>query len=86
MDQQDLVKAKLLEDTIFSMDGTELSATEHFPGAGQVTSTREVKDKWQRVKTVIFTRYGYLLLSLRGVKSNTVAAAEVTKIGQAEHP
>ena len=83
---EDLVKAKLLEDTIFSMDGTELSATEHFPGAGQVTSTREVKDKWQRVKTVIFTRYGYLLLSLRGVKSNTVAAAEIAKIGQAEHP
>jgi hypothetical protein len=82
----DLVKAKLVEDTVFSMDGTELSATEHYPGAGQITITREVKDKWGKPKTVTSTRHGYLLLSLRGVRSNTVAAAEVAKIGQAEHP
>lgn len=82
----DLVKAKLVDDTVFSMDGTELSATEHYPGAGQVTSTREVQDKWGKTKTVTSTRHGYLLLSLRGVQSNTVAAAEVGKIGQAEHP
>jgi hypothetical protein len=68
------------------MDGTELSATEHYPGAGQITITREVKDKWGKPKTVTSTRHGYLLLSLRGVRSNTVAAAEVAKIGQAEHP
>ncbi|MGD0708904.1 MAG: transposase, partial [Anaerolineaceae bacterium] len=67
------------------MDGTELSATEHYPGAGQITITREVKDKWGKPKTVTSTRHGYLLLSLRGVQSSTVAAAEVAKIGQAEH-
>ena len=83
---EDLTKAKMVADTVFSMDGTELSATEHFPGAGQITSRKEVQDKWGQVKMVTNTRYGYLLLSLRGVKSNTVAAAEVTGIGQAEHP
>jgi len=82
----DLVKAKLVKDTIFSMDGTELSATERYPGAGKVSSTREVTDKQDQVKTVSYTRYGYLLLSLRGVDSNTVAAARVDKIGKPEHP
>jgi hypothetical protein len=82
----DLVKAKLVKDTIFSMDGTELSATERYPGAGKITSTREVTDKQGQVKTVSSTRYGYLLLSLRGVESNTVAAARVDKIGKPEHP
>ena len=82
----DLVKAKLVRDTIFSMDGTELSATERYPGAGKVSSTREVTDKQDQVKTVSYTRYGYLLLSLRGVDSNTVAAARVDKIGKPEHP
>lgn len=83
---EDLARAGLVQDTVFSMDGTELSATEHFPGAGQVTNWRELRDKWGEVRTVSSTRYGYLLLSLRGVESNTVAAAEVTGIGQAEHP
>ena len=82
---EDLIKAKLLDDTVFSMDGTELSATEHYPGAGKVTSTREVKDKWGNVKTSTSTRYGYLLLSLRGVKSNTVVAAGIDSIGSCEH-
>ena len=81
----DLVKAKLVDDTVFSMDGTELSATEHYPGAGQITVTREVKDKWGNPKTVTFTRYGYLQLSLRGVDSNTVAAVRVDQIGKPEH-
>lgn len=81
----DLAKAKLVKDTVFSMDGTELSATERYPGAGKVTSTREVKDKWGHVQTVSSTRYGYLLLSLRGTDSNTVAAAGVDKIGKPEH-
>ena len=83
---EDLASARLVPDTVFSMDGTELTATSHFAGAGQVTSTKDMKDKWGRVKTVSSTRYGYLLLSLRGVESNTVAAAEVTAIGQAEYP
>lgn len=83
---KDLVKAKLTEDTIFSMDGMEMAVTPNYPGAGQVTITREIKDKWERVKTVTFTRYGYLLLSLRGVASNTVVAARVDKIGKSEHP
>lgn len=90
----DVVKAKLVRDTVFSMDGTELHATEHCEGTGQVTSTREIKDKQGRVKkdkqgrvkTVISTRYGDLLLSLRGVESHTVVAAKVTKIGTSEHP
>jgi hypothetical protein len=82
---KDLASAEMVEDTVFSTDGMEISTTEHFPGAGQVTSTKEIKDKWGRVKTVTSTRYGYLLTSLRGVESNTVAAAEVAKIGQAEH-
>jgi hypothetical protein len=81
----DLVKAKLVKDTVFSMDGTELAVTEHYPRAGKVTSTREVTDKWGRAKTVSSTRYGYLLLSLRGVDSNTVVAARVDKIGKPEH-
>jgi len=45
-----------------------------------------VTDKQGQVKTVSSTRYGYLLLSLRGVDSNTVAAARVDKIGKPEHP
>ena len=36
-------------------------------------------------KTSTSTRYGYLLLSLRGVKSNTVVAAGVDSIGACEH-
>ncbi|MBI1994372.1 MAG: transposase [Deltaproteobacteria bacterium] len=81
----DLVKAKLVHDTVFSMDGMEMHATEHCPEAGQVTSTRDIEDKWGRVKTVTSTRYGDLLLSLRGVESNTVVAATVKKIGTSEH-
>lgn len=82
----DLIKARLVEDTAFSMDGSELHSTGHYAGAGQVTSTREVKDKWGRTKVVTSTRCGYLLLSLRGVQSNTVVAAEVGKIDSSEHP
>jgi hypothetical protein len=82
----DLVKAKLVADTIFSMDGMEMAVTENYPGAGKLIITKEVKDKWGRVKTVISTRYGYLQLSLRGVDSNTVVAARVDKIGKSEHP
>ena len=81
----DLVKAKLVKDSVFSMDGTELSATKHYPGAGKVTSVREATDNWGQVKTGSFTRYGYLLLSLRGTGSNTVVAARVDKIGKPEH-
>ena len=83
---EDLVKAKLVEDTIFSMDGMEMAVTENYPGAGQITITKEVKDKWGKVEEVTYTRYGYLLLSLRGVDSNTVVAAKVDKIGKSEHP
>jgi len=82
----DLVKAKLVEDNVFSMDGSELHTTEHYPGAGQVIVTREVKDKWGRVRTVASSRHGYLLLSLRGVKSNTVVAARAKKVGASEYP
>jgi hypothetical protein len=82
----DLIKAKLVQDDIFSMDGTELSATEKYPGAGKVTSSKEIKEKGGEVKTVTTSRYGYLQLSLRGVDSNTVVAARVTQIGQSEHP
>ena len=82
---EDLVKAKLVEDTIFSMDGMEMAVTECYPGAGKLVITREVKDKWGKVKTVTSTRYGYLQLSLRGVESNTVVAARVDKIGSPEH-
>ena len=81
----DLVKARLVEDTVFSMDGTELHTTQHYPGAGHVSGTREVRDKWGRVTMSPFSRHGYLLLSLRGVDSNTVAAADVGKIGTNEH-
>ena len=82
----DLVKAKLVDDSVFSLDGMEMRATEHCPEAGQLTYTREVKDKWGGMKMVTFTRYGDLLLSLRGVDSNTVVAARVKKIGTGEHP
>jgi hypothetical protein len=82
---EDLVKAGLVEDTIFSMDGMEMAVTKNYPGAGKLVITREVKDKWGKVKTVTSTRYGYLQLSLRGVDSNTVVAARVDKIGKSEH-
>jgi hypothetical protein len=82
---RDLVRAKLVEDTVFSMDGTELHTTKHYPGAGQILTTREVKDKWGRNKTVTSIRHGYLLLSLRGVDSGTVASSTVAKIGASEH-
>lgn len=82
----DLVRAKLVEDNVFSLDGSELHTTEHYPGAGRVIITREVKDKWGRVRAVTSSRHGYLLLSLRGVKSNTVVAARVEKVGTSEHP
>ncbi len=82
---EDLVKARLCNDTVFSLDGTELPATEYYPGAGKVTSEREIKDKWGNVKISKSTRYGYLLLSLRGAKSNTVVAAGVDSIGKSEH-
>jgi len=81
----DLVKTKLAPDEVFSLDGTELHATEHYSGAGSISSTREVTDKWGKVKAVTSTRHGYLLLSLRGVQSNTVVAAKVVKIGTGEH-
>jgi hypothetical protein len=83
---EDVVKAKLVEDTIFSMDGMEMAVTEKYPGAGELIITREVKDKWGQMKTVTYNRYGYLQLSLRGVDSNTVVAARVAKIGAPEHP
>lgn len=83
---RDLIKAKLVADSVFSLDGTELHTTKRYPGAGRVSSTREVKDKWGRVRTVTSTRNGYLLLSLRGVDSSTVVAANVDKIGASEHP
>jgi hypothetical protein len=82
----DIVKAKLVDDTIFSMDGMEMAVTKNYPGAGKLVITKEVKDKWGKVKTVTTTRYGYLQLSLRGVDSNTVVAARVDKIGKSEHP
>ncbi|MFH1140257.1 MAG: transposase [Chloroflexota bacterium] len=81
----DLVKAKLVDDTVFSLDGTELHTTGDYPGAGQVTSTREVTDKRGQVKVITSTRHGYLLLSLRGVLTDTVVAAMVRKIGASEH-
>jgi hypothetical protein len=83
---EDLVKAKLVEDTIFSLDGMEMAVTQNYPGAGELVITKEVQDKWGKKKTVTFTRYGYLQLSLRGVDSNTVVAARVDKIGKSEHP
>lgn len=83
---EDLINARLVDDTIFSMDGMEMAVTQHYPGAGQLSFTRDMKDKWGKVKTVTSTRYGYLQLSLRGVDSNTVVAARVDKIGKSEHP
>ncbi|MBI4339006.1 MAG: transposase [Chloroflexi bacterium] len=83
---RDLVKARLVEDRVFSMDGTELHTTESYKGAGSVESSRDVTDKWGRAKRVTSVRHGYLLLSLRGVESGTVVAAEVGAIGTAEHP
>ena len=82
---KDLVKAKLVKDTVFSLDGTELHTTQRYPGAGRVSSSREVRGKWGKGGTVTSTRYGYLLLSLRGVDSGTVVAADVCKIGTSEH-
>lgn len=83
---KDLIAAKLVADTIFSMDGMEMAVTENYPGAGKLVITRQTKDKWGKVKTETSTRFGYLLLSLRGVDSNTVVAARVDKIGKPEHP
>jgi len=71
---KDLIKAKLVEDTVFSMDGMEMAVTEKYPGAGRITFSKEVKDKWGKIDEVTYTRYGYLLLSLRGVESNTVVS------------
>jgi hypothetical protein len=83
---KDLIKAKLVEDTVFSMDGMEMAVTKKYPGAGRITIAKETKDKWGKIEEVTYTRYGYLLLSLRGVESNNVVAAEVEKIGESEHP
>ena len=83
---RDLVKARLVKDTVFSLDGTELHTTDHYPGAGQVKSRREVRDKWGRGQAVVSSRHGYLLLCLRGVESGTVVAASVGKISSSEHP
>ncbi len=55
---KDLVKARLVKDTVFSLDGTELHTTQHYPGAGKVTSSREVRDKWGKGGAVTSTRYG----------------------------
>jgi hypothetical protein len=82
---KDLTKAKVVEDSVFSMDGMEMAVTENYPGAGELTIKKEVTDKWGKTKEVTYNRYGYLLLSLRGVDSNTVVAAGVDKIGKAEH-
>jgi Transposase DDE domain len=83
---RDLVKARLVKDTVFSLDGTELHTTGCYPGAGSITSTKEVTDRGGRTRTVTSTRHGYLLLSLRGVESNTVVAAKAGRIGMGEHP
>jgi hypothetical protein len=83
---RDLIKAKLVGDTIFSMDGMEMAVTKNYAGAGKLIITKEVKDKWGKVEEVTYNRYGYLLLSLRGIESNTVVAAKVDKIGKSEHP
>ncbi|MBI4334732.1 MAG: hypothetical protein HY673_26050, partial [Chloroflexi bacterium] len=83
---KDVVKAKLVPDTVFSLDGMEMHTTRAYPGAGQVTSTREVTNKWGRVRMVTSTRYGYLQVGLRGVDSGIVVGADIGKIGQAEHP
>lgn len=83
---RDLVQAKLVPDTVFSLDGMEAHTTKHYPGAGQVTSTKEVTNKYGQVRMVTSTRYGYLQLALRGVDSGTVVAVHLDKIGQAEHP
>ncbi len=82
----DLMGTGLVRDTVFSLDGTELHTTGRYPGAGHVGSDREVQDKWGHVRTVSSSRYGYLLLSLRGVRSSTVVAVGVEKIGTSEHP
>ena len=82
---KDLTKAKLVQDNIFSMDGMEMAVTKNYPGAGKIIITKEVKDKWGKLEEVTYNRYGYLLLSLRGVESNTVVAAKVDKIGKSEH-
>ena len=82
----DLVQAKLVADTVFSLDGMEIHATEDYPGAGHVTSTREVRNRWGQVRTVTSTRCGYLQVGLRGVDSGIVVGADIGKIGQAEHP
>lgn len=82
---KDLVKARLVADGVFSMDGMEIAVTENYPGAGELVINKQAKDKWGNVKTVTSKRYGYLLLSLRGVESNTVVAARVDKIGKPEH-
>jgi len=83
---EDLINAKLVNDTIFSMDGMEMAVTKNYPGAGKLSISKEVTDKWGQVKTVSFNRYGYLQLSLRGVDSNTVVSARIDKIGKSEHP
>jgi hypothetical protein len=83
---KDLLKAKLVEDAVFSMDGMEMAVTENYPGAGKIVITKEATDKWGKIEEVTYNRYGYLLLSLRGVESNTVVAAKVDKIGESEHP
>ncbi len=82
---EDLVRARFVKDTTFSIDGTELHATERYAGAGKITSVKEISDRWGRSNTVSSTRCGYLLVSLRGVKTNTVVAAQVKKIGTSEH-
>ncbi len=83
---RDLVKAKLVPDTVFSMDGMEMHTTEKYLEAGKITSAREVTDKWGRTRKVTSTRYGYLQLGIRGVDSGAVVAAEIDKIGTSEHP
>ena len=72
-----------LDDTVFALDGCELSATELYPGAGTISAhvTRQSKSG---PHTSTVTRYGYLLCSLWSTAGRSVAAATVKPLGGGE--
>lgn len=80
---QDLSRAGHLADTVFAMDGCELSTTDRYPGAGSISmeATRQSK---AGPHTSTVTRHGYLLCSLWATGARRVAAARLKPIGSGE--
>ena len=76
-------QAGCLQDSVFALDGCELTTTQRYPGAGTISAqmTRQTK-AGPRSSTV--TRHGYLLCSLWSTAARSVAAATLKPLGSGE--